>query len=59
MPAIRDDSHGVAPESAPAQWMGVLIVDERAESIGARFQTKSQPGQGMQISVTWTDPGGT
>ena len=58
MLAIRDDSQGVAPESAPTEWMDVRIVHEQAESVGTRFQIKSRPGKGMQISVTWPDPGG-
>ena len=52
--AIRDDGlgfdpHGVAPDS-----LGLGIMRERAEAIGAELIIESQPGEGTQVSVVWT-----
>jgi signal transduction histidine kinase len=36
--------------------MGLSIMRERAEDIGAAFSIHSQPGKGTEISVVWPDP---
>jgi two-component system nitrate/nitrite sensor histidine kinase NarX len=53
---IRDDGRGFDPSEVPAGHLGLGIMRERAESIGAMFQIESQIGHGTQIEVTWSDP---
>jgi len=59
---VRDDGKGFeVPESpaemAPAGHFGLLGVQERAESIGARLQIESAPGQGTRLQVSLPAPG--
>lgn len=54
---VNDDGIGfVVPESpaemAPAGHFGLLGVQERAESVGARLQIESAPGQGTCLQVS-------
>jgi signal transduction histidine kinase len=58
--AVGDNGVGfVVPESpaemAPAGHFGLLGVQERAESIGARLQIESAPGQGTRLQVSFMD----
>ncbi|MCB0211298.1 MAG: PAS domain S-box protein [Anaerolineae bacterium] len=50
---IRDDGCGFDPANVPPDHLGLGIMRERAESIGATFDIISQPGQGTQINVNW------
>lgn len=58
--AVQDDGLGFkVPESpaemAPAGHFGLLGVQERAESIGARLQIESAPGQGTSLLISLKD----
>lgn len=58
--AIEDNGEGfVVPESpaemAPAGHFGLLGVQERAESIGARLQIESAPRKGTCLQVSFKD----
>jgi two-component system nitrate/nitrite sensor histidine kinase NarX len=50
---ICDNGRGSDPGSAPAGRMGMHIMRERAESIGATLTIESAPGQGTRIVVAW------
>jgi len=50
---IADDGAGFDPASVTADHIGLRIMRERAEAIGARFQVESAPGEGTTISVVW------
>jgi len=52
---IKDDGRGFDVEQISLQGMGLGIMRERAESVGAVFQITSQPGNGTQIKVIWDD----
>jgi signal transduction histidine kinase len=52
--AIRDNGQGFDPKSIPEEHMGLRIMRERATEIGASLNVQSEPGQGTEISVTWT-----
>jgi signal transduction histidine kinase len=54
---IRDDGQGFDPEQVPPDHLGLGIMRERAEAIGARLQIASQPGLGTTIRVFWQDAG--
>ncbi|MBI3172372.1 MAG: PAS domain S-box protein [Chloroflexi bacterium] len=51
---IADDGAGFDPSTVTADHLGVKIMRERAEAIGAKFSIYSEPGEGTQISVVWS-----
>ena len=57
---IRDDGNGFDPHTIkqdnPDCCLGLGIMRERAQSINAEFVLNSKPGQGTEITVTWTIP---
>ena len=55
---IRDDGRGFDPQAIPVGHLGIRIMAERAQKIGADFQVQSQPGRGTEVSVTWPTPTG-
>ncbi len=56
---ISDDGRGFDPGSVQAHQLGMQIMQERAQAIGASFEAISQLGQGTEIVVTWTSNGET
>jgi signal transduction histidine kinase len=51
---ISDDGRGFDPSSLSLERLGLGIMRERAEAIGAAFQIESEPGHGTRIRVVWT-----
>jgi signal transduction histidine kinase len=51
---IRDNGQGFDPQSIPEEHMGLRIMRERAEEMGAHLNVQSETGQGTEIWVTWT-----
>jgi signal transduction histidine kinase len=52
--AISDNGRGFDPGGVAANHMGLVIMRERAESIGAELNLQSAAGQGAQIHLSWT-----
>jgi signal transduction histidine kinase len=52
---IRDDGRGFDPTRVQPGRLGLDILRERAEAIGATLQITSQAGQGTEIAVIWSD----
>ncbi len=50
---VSDDGRGFAWDGLEPHKLGVGIMRERAQAIGARFALESQRDQGTQITVTW------
>ncbi|MBL8058925.1 MAG: PAS domain S-box protein, partial [Anaerolineales bacterium] len=50
---IADNGAGFDAAAVPAGHLGLQIMRERAESVGAKFSLYSERGEGTQISVTW------
>jgi PAS domain S-box-containing protein len=50
---IVDDGVGFDPSAAAASSMGLHIMRERAESIGAALEIASEQGRGTRISIIW------
>ena len=50
---IRDDGIGFSLSTVPPTHMGINIMHERAEAIGAQLSIISQPGQGTEVMVEW------
>jgi len=51
--AILDDGKGFTPQQALRDRLGLGIMSERAEAIGADLVINSQPGEGTVVSVYW------
>jgi len=50
---IADDGHGFDTANVTSNQMGVGIMKERADAIGARLEVDSKPGSGTQITLEW------
>ena len=52
---IRDNGRGFDQQKLPEDKLGLRIMGERAEEVGARLEVQSAPGEGTQISLIWSD----
>lgn len=50
---VADNGVGFDPSTVTADHLGLKIMRERAEAIGAKLTIYSEPGEGTQVSVTW------
>jgi nitrate/nitrite-specific signal transduction histidine kinase len=50
---ISDDGRGFDPTCIPPDHLGVSIMHERAEAIGATLTVESEEGRGTEITVVW------
>ncbi len=53
---IQDDGRGFDPTATRSGRMGLKIMRERADSIGARLRVDSEPGRGTTVEVVWPTP---
>ena len=53
--SIADDGCGFEPARVPPDHLGLKIMRERADAIGARIAVNSEPGEGTQVTVSWKD----
>ena len=53
---ITDDGNGFDTK-APSGQLGLGIMRERADAVGAALDLRSAPGQGTTVAVTWSPPG--
>lgn len=53
--SIADDGQGFDPADAPPDHLGLDIMRERAEAIGALLTIDSRPGQGVRVTAVWHD----
>jgi nitrate/nitrite-specific signal transduction histidine kinase len=56
---IDDDGGGFDIAAVPADHLGLRIMRERADAVGAELFVDSEPGEGTQVRVVWhgADPG--
>jgi two-component system nitrate/nitrite sensor histidine kinase NarX len=54
---IEDDGRGFDPLAIPTGHMGVKIMRERAQKIGATIKIDSEIGRGTQVTVSWSAAG--
>lgn len=52
---VNDDGRGFDPEDVAPESLGLGIMRERAEAIGATLTVESEIGRGTEVMVTWTD----
>jgi PAS domain S-box-containing protein len=50
---VADSGKGFDPSIVTADHLGLKIMRERADAIGAKLSIYSDPGEGTQISVVW------
>jgi two-component system nitrate/nitrite sensor histidine kinase NarX len=50
---VSDDGLGFDPEDISPEHLGLGIMRERAETVGASLTIESEPGQGTQVVVAW------
>jgi signal transduction histidine kinase len=50
---ISDDGQGFDPANVSVEHLGLDIMRERAEAIGATLGIESRPGGGTQLAVVW------
>jgi signal transduction histidine kinase len=53
--SIRDDGRGFDPAAVAPDRLGLGIMRERAESMGARLTVESEKGSGTEVRVAWTE----
>ncbi len=53
--SIQDDGRGFDPADALPDQLGLSIMRERAESIGATLGIRSQPDHGTRVTVDWRE----
>jgi GAF domain-containing protein/HAMP domain-containing protein len=53
---VSDDGRGFGPDDVPPDRLGLGIIRERAQAVGATLEIESQPGRGTQVVVVW-EPG--
>ncbi len=54
---IRDDGCGFDPADTLPEQLGIAIMQERADSIGARMEVTSQLARGTEVAVDWQEAG--
>jgi len=50
---VSDDGRGFDADCVPPDCLGLGIMRERAQSIGATLTVETQPGHGTEITVVW------
>lgn len=50
---INDDGQGFDPDQVPSGHLGLNIMQERADAIGALLVVTSQMGHGTEINISW------
>jgi PAS domain S-box-containing protein len=53
---VSDDGRGFDPSCIGPGQLGVVIMRERAEAVGAVLVIEGQPGQGTQVTLVWQKP---
>lgn len=54
--SVRDDGRGFDPAAVPSGHMGLSIMNERLERVGAEFAVVSAPGAGTTVTALWRRP---
>jgi signal transduction histidine kinase/ligand-binding sensor domain-containing protein len=56
---VRDDGRGFDPGGVAPDHLGLGIMRERAEAIGAHLRIETAIGQGTRVSLSWVEAGDT
>jgi ligand-binding sensor domain-containing protein/signal transduction histidine kinase len=55
---VSDDGCGFNPGTVPPERLGLSIIRERVQAIGADLEITSRPDCGTRVSVVWEEDGG-
>jgi len=55
---VADDGRSFDPKNIPPGHLGIGIMRERAQEVGATFQIDSKPGEGTLVVVSWSAANG-
>jgi signal transduction histidine kinase len=50
---VSDDGCGFDLGKVPPDCLGLSIIHERAQAVGAVMEIESEPGHGTDLTVTW------
>jgi ligand-binding sensor domain-containing protein/signal transduction histidine kinase len=50
---VSDDGRGFDPSAIPPDRLGLGIIRERAQAVGATLEIESRPGHGTRLIVVW------
>ena len=50
---VSDDGRGFDPSTVSSDHLGLSIIRERSQAIGAALRIASQPGQGTTVEIAW------
>ena len=50
---VADNGRGFRPDQVRQDRLGLGIIRERAQAIGALAEIESEPGQGTHLTVQW------
>jgi nitrate/nitrite-specific signal transduction histidine kinase len=50
---VSDNGRGFDPKAIPHDRLGLGIIRERAQAIGATLEIESQPGLGTKVTICW------
>ena len=53
--SIRDNGRGFDPEQVGPDRLGLRIIQERADAMGAILEISSQLGAGAELVITWPE----
>jgi signal transduction histidine kinase len=53
---VQDNGCGFEPQEVQAGHLGLNIMGERAQEVGASLQIDTEPGQGTSVRLAWLDP---
>ena len=49
---IHDNGGGFDPNAVPAGHLGLIIMRERAEAVGAKLEIDASPGRGTEVRLS-------
>ena len=55
---VSDDGCGFDPGTVPPERLGLNIIRERVQAIGAQLEIASRPDCGTRVTVVWEEDGG-
>jgi signal transduction histidine kinase len=53
---VSDDGRGFDRNAVQPDRLGLGIIRERAQAVGAKLEIVTEPGKGTQVSVCWKEP---
>jgi two-component system nitrate/nitrite sensor histidine kinase NarX len=52
---VSDDGRGFTGDGASSEHLGLGIMEERADAVGAQLTVESRPGEGTRVALHWEE----